>query len=211
MDGLSRQTADSDCSETRMPSSICMEGPSSDPSDGSTRVVFSQVLAIGEDAERVPGYGAVMGGSRYGIPQGAMAFHQLDPMGEIALVLLEVLERAAPEAALFDAAAPIGEHHRQRDLALAEIIADGLAELRLARRVIQHVVDQLEGDAEIEAIAFERLLLDLGPLRHHRADAAGGREQGRRLAADDLEIGLFAGLGVVAGDELQDLALRDHR
>jgi hypothetical protein len=59
----------------------------------------------------------------------------------------------APELALGRVAAPEGEHHRQRDLALAEIVADGLAEIGLPGGIIQHVVDQLEGDAEIEAVA----------------------------------------------------------
>ncbi len=94
----------------------------------------------------------------------------------------------------------IGQDDRQGDLALAEIVADGLAQLFLARRIIEHIVDQLEGDAEIEAIGFQRVFLDLGPLGHHGADAAGGGEQGGGLGADHVEIGVFGGVGVVGGD-----------
>ena len=32
------------------------------------------------------------------------------------------------------------------------------------RRIVEHVVDELEGDAEIAAIGFERFLLGLGAL-----------------------------------------------
>ena len=51
----------------------------------------------------------------------------------------------------------IGQHHGQAHFAFAEIVADGLAELRLQRRVIQHIVDQLEGNAQIHAVIGKRL------------------------------------------------------
>ena len=50
-------------------------------------------------------------------------------------------ERAAPECALPVIATPERQNHRQGDLALAEIIANGLAEFRLLGRIVEHVID----------------------------------------------------------------------
>ena len=78
-------------------------------------------------------------------------------MGEVALALLALLERAAPEPALRGIAALEGQDHRQGDLTVAEVVADALAQHHLARAVVEHVVDQLEGDAEILAVATAAL------------------------------------------------------
>ena len=90
------------------------------------------------------------------------------------------------------APARVSEDHRQGHLAVAEVVADALAHGRCVRRIIDRVVDQLEGDAEVAAIAFERLLGLLAGLGDDRRDAAGGGEQRRGLGADDVEIMLFA-------------------
>ena len=82
---------------------------------------------------------------------------------------------------------------------------------RLPGRIVERVVDELEGDAEILAVAVERRLFGLGPVGDDRADAAGGGEERGRLGRDDLEIGVLGGLGIVRGLELHDLALGDHR
>jgi hypothetical protein len=132
-------------------------------------------------------------------------------VAQILVRLVDLLDAAPPEAALGLVAPAEGQHHGQGHLALAEIVAHGLAQLGLLGGIVQHVVDELEGDAEVEAVAVEGLLLHLRALGDDGADAAGGREEGRGLAADDVEIGLLGGIGVVAGDELQHLALGDHR
>ena len=77
--------------------------------------------------------------------------------------------------------------------------------------IVDRVVDQLEGDAEIAAIGVERLLVRLAALGDHRGDPAGGGEQGRGLGGDDLEIVVLAGLDPALGGQLVDLALGDHR
>src|SRR3546814_9788944 len=100
----------------------------------------------------------------------------LDGLLEIAVALVLVLQAAAPERPLGGVAALQGEHHRQGDLAVAEIVAHRLAELRLQGRVVEHVVDELEGDAEAAAEALQRRLLRGRPVGHHGADAAGGGE-----------------------------------
>src|SRR5258708_1395723 len=104
--------------------------------------------------------------------EGAVPGHQLDGVLEIAVALLEILDRAPPEGALALRGLAQRQHHRQRDLTLAEIVAHGLAELRLAGGVVEHVVYQLEGDAEIATKALHRLRLNPRSSPDHRAHAA---------------------------------------
>src|SRR4029450_316667 len=112
--------------------------------------------AVGKDAERVARDGAVVAGAGDRVAQGAVPIEEADGPLEVVIALLEILEGATPEGPLGLVAAPEGEDDGERDLAVAEIVADGLAEFRLLGGVVQHVVDQLEGDAEIEAEAFQR-------------------------------------------------------
>src|SRR6185369_2586528 len=80
--------------------------------------------AVGEDAQRVAGDRAVMACPLDGIAQAAVALHQGDGVLEVAVLLLHRFQRTAPELALFLIAAQEGEDDRQRDLAVAEIVAD---------------------------------------------------------------------------------------
>ena len=50
-------------------------------------------------------------------------------------------------------------------------------------RIIDRIVDQLEGDAEVAAVRLQRRFGLVAGLGHHRRDAAGGGEQGRGLGA----------------------------
>ena len=101
------------------------------------------------------------------------------------------------------------QHHRQRDLALAEIVADILAELGRLAAVVERVVDELEGDAEIHAERAAGGVLGLRPVGEHRPDLAGGGEQLGGLGADHGEIFVLGGRGVLGGAELHHLALGD--
>jgi hypothetical protein len=100
----------------------------------------------------------------------------------------------------------VGEDHGQGDLAVAEIVADALAHRLGVGRIVDRVVDQLEGDAEIASIGVERVLDRLVTLGDNRRDPAGGGEQGGGLGADDAEIMVFAGLDAALRGELVDLA-----
>ena len=139
-----------------------------------------------------------------------VAADQADGVREIFVRAAMALHRRAPERAFFLAAARIGEDHRQGHLALAEVVALGLAHFGGVGIVIERVVDQLERDAEVAAVFVERLLLALGPLGNHRRDPAGGSEQRGGLRADDIEIAFLAGRDLALGGELVDLALGDH-
>ena len=73
-------------------------------------------------------------------------------MIEIAVADVALAQCAVPEGALLRRAAAERQHHRQRDLAFAEIIADVLAELGRFAAVVERVVDELEGDAEVHPV-----------------------------------------------------------
>ncbi len=113
---------------------------------------------VGENRQRLDRLGGVGAGARQGLGQRAAPLDEPHRAVEIARPCSPVFERAPPERALLGVAAGIGDDDRQGHLAVAEIVADRLAELVLLRREIEHVVDQLEGDAEIAAEALERLL-----------------------------------------------------
>src|SRR6202034_3657481 len=110
---------------------------------------------------------------------------------EIALAHLAFFQSAAPEITLLRLSATERKHHRQGDLSLAEIVADVLAELGRCAAIIERVVDQLKGDAEIGAVALTGGDLRLGAPGENRPDLAGRREQSRGLGSDDGEIGVL--------------------
>src|SRR5207247_430756 len=92
----------------------------------------------------------------------AVLGHQRDRQFEVGVGRLAVLERAPPKDAFALGAAAERQHHRQRDLAGAEIIADVLAELGRLAAVVERIVDELEGDAEIHAKGATGRLLVFG-------------------------------------------------
>src|SRR5580658_6942098 len=127
--------------------------------EGGTFLQRAAQRAVREQRQRLRGVGRIGAGPRQRFGQRAVAFEETHRPFEIARALLAFFERAAPEAALLRVAAGEGDQDRQRDLAVAEIVADGFAEFALPRRKIEHVVDQLIGDTKIAAEAFERRLL----------------------------------------------------
>ena len=144
-----------------------------------------------KQCQRVAGDGAVMVGAANRVFERAVLGHKPDGVLEIGVIGFAALQGAPPEFALGVGAAAEGEHHRKRDLALAEIVADVLAELLRGAAIIEHVVDQLERDAEIYAERAAGGLLVAWPRRQHRADFAGCCEQLRGLGADHRDIFVF--------------------
>ena len=138
-----------------------------------------------------------------------MLGHQDDCEIQIGVGRLAVLERAPPEDALALGAAAERQHHRQRDLAGTEIIADILAELGRLAAVVERIVDELEGDAEIHAEGPAGRLLVLGARAERGSHLACGREQLGGLAADHREVFILGRRGILGGGELHHLALGD--
>src|SRR5689334_14365737 len=97
------------------------------------------LCALGEMGELDAGRLGVFGRAREAVAQRPMALEEAQRGFKIALALLSFLERPAPERTFFVVAAMEGEHDRKRDLTVPEIIADRLAELGLAGRVVEHV------------------------------------------------------------------------
>src|ERR1700678_975589 len=107
----------------------------------------------------------------------AMFGHETDGVFEIGIGSLTPLQRAAPELAFNVAAAAEREHDRQRDLAFAKVISHVLAKLRRRTAIVEHVVDQLKGDAEVHPERAAGGLLGPLPRRERWPDFASGREQ----------------------------------
>src|SRR5215472_358671 len=127
----------------------------------------------------------------------AMMLHQRDCAIEVAGALIHVFKGTAPENALLVIPAREGEKDRQRNLAVAEVVADALAELGLSRRKIEHVVDQLKRDSKVPAELIQRGLLALRPFSNYRADSARRGKQLGGLCLDHFEVGRLSRLEIV--------------
>src|SRR5208282_4130978 len=112
-------------------------------------------LALREDIERFLRLAAVYAGTLDRFFDSVMPAHQRDRARKIALLNVAVLKGAPPEGALLRAAAAVRQHDRQRDFAFAEIVADAFAEHRGLARIVERVIDELEGETDIFAIDAE--------------------------------------------------------
>ena len=140
-----------------------------------------------------------------------MAGDQRHRVIQIGVGLLALVDGALPEGALLAVTGGIGEQHRQRHLALTEIVAHRFAKRCLIGRVIQRVINQLERHAERRAVLAKRLFLGQRTIRHHGTHFTGRREQSRRLAADHLQILRLTGGQIVLRDQLQHFTLSNRR
>ena len=102
-----------------------------------------------------------------------------------------------------------GHEHRECVDALEQVVAGRLAELGLARREIEDVVDDLECGAESQAVA--RRCVDERPVvtGDQRADAGGRGEECRRLAFDRRVVVVLRAVDVERALQLTDLALAE--
>ena len=152
--------------------------------------------------------GKVAGAFTRGVDR-IVAIDQLDRVGQVFVGRAVAADRVLPEGAFGFAAPGIGQDHRQGHLALAEVVALILAHFGGVGIVVDRIIDQLEGHAEVAAIAFQRALLLFRTFGHHGADLAGGGKQGGGFRADDVEVLFFAGVDLALGGELRDFAFRD--
>ena len=130
-----------------------------------------------EKAERVPRHRAVVTGPLDRVFDRTVACEEGHRSREVAVLLLLLLHGPAPEGALLFVAPAKRQNHGQGDLAVAEVVADRFAQDRLACVVVQGIIHQLIGDAEVEAEAFERLFLGGGALGHHPRRAGKRRRR----------------------------------
>ena len=115
----------------------------------------------GEQFEGVPGHRAIVPGALDGVFQGAVLLHCRQRELESRQLPRPFPMSGARIRALASRRAG-RQRHRQGDLSLAEIIADILAELGRRAAVVERVVDELKGDAEICAVALAGGDLRLG-------------------------------------------------
>ena len=151
-----------------------------------------------------------MAGAGHGIGHGVGGAQQFAGAGQFRITIGSTGHGTAPEFAIILVAAGVGQDHRQGDLAIAEIIAGILAHGFGVRHIIDGVVHQLEGDAEIAAIAGQCLLALFITLGNHAGNLTGGGEQRGRLGTDDVEVTIFGGGHIARGGELGHLAFRNH-
>jgi len=105
--------------------------------------------------------------------------HQLKRFGQIVLANLAVLERPLPEFPFRLGAAAITQYDRQRDFALAEIVAHRLAEICAVACIVECVVDKLERQPEVGSERTERGALGAAA----PGETAVARQLGRACAA----------------------------
>ena len=79
------------------------------------------------------------------------------------------------------------------------------------RGVVDRIVDQLEGDAEVAAEAAERVFGFFAGFGDDGGDVAGGGEQGGGFGLDDRKVSVFASPDLPLGGQLRHLSLGDHR
>ena len=87
---------------------------------------------VGEQRQRIAGDRAVMVSAPDRVLERAVFGHKPDGVFEIGVSRLAAFERAPPELAFGVAAAAESEHHRQRDLSFAKVVADVFPELAAA-------------------------------------------------------------------------------
>ena len=100
-------------------------------------------------------------------------------------------------------------NQREGGFALRQVVAQVFAEAGFVGLVVERIVDQLEGGADVLAVARERLFDDGRGIAQHGADLRAGLEQPRGLAVNDVEVACLAGVRIACVHELQHFALGD--
>src|SRR5690606_5659255 len=95
--------------------------------------------------------------------------HQLESDFELLVVGLVFLDCRLPELALFLRSPAEAEDDRQSYLTFAEVVTDILAEARRIARVIERIIDKLEGKSKIGAVRAQRCPIRLGGIRYNWA------------------------------------------
>src|SRR5688500_7843443 len=98
---------------------------------------------------------------------------------------------------------------RQRDLALAQVTTNGLAQRLLVGGVVEQVVHQLKGHPEVESVVAQRGLALRPDVTEQAADLRAATEEERGLATNDLEVLLFGDVDISRLRELIELTF-DH-
>ena len=129
-----------------------------------------------------------------------MAGQYLLGLFQVVATCLSLSQTTLPECLFFGRAVSIGQHHRQGDLALTEIIPHRLAQLLLICRIVKRIIGDLESDAQGHTIFAHGLALGHCSTTHHGPGLGSGGKQLGCLADDHLKIMLPGSLRL-AGDQ----------
>src|SRR5690242_13382394 len=114
----------------------------------------------------------------------SVAMQDVQNFSERNLIVVAVSEHGFHQLALLRLGGFQSVDERQRDFALAQIVAHGFAQDFFARGEIQNVVDQLERDAQVPGVFAQPGLVRVScSLRQSSQTRAGGKQAGR-LAVD---------------------------
>ena len=102
-----------------------------------------------------------------------------------------------------------GMNEWEGNLSFLEVVADTFAELLFFRHVVEGVVHELEGDAEVHAEIGEGSFTFGRCVAQNSSCLAGGRKKNCRLATDDFDITFFGDVHVAGADQLQDFPFGD--
>ena len=154
--------------------------------DGTSDVVTGQLRGVFEGARSFHGF--------------ADAFQVFDPA---------FLDRLAHQGGLFRRTFSHGVDQRQGRLALGQVVTDVLAQGFGVAAVIQQVVYQLEGYAQVIAEGAQGFALLGRRFAQGRGAVGRGFEEHRGFAANHFHVGLFGGAGVANLRQLQHFAFGD--
>ena len=125
------------------------------------------------------------------------------------MAAISLLNRFTDHLRLVGRSVTHGVEQRQGRFAFVQVIANVFAERLAVRTVVQQIVNQLEGCAQIAAIVLQAFFLRFGTARQN-AGALGRRfKQARGFAVDDAHVVFFSDVRVVDVHQLQHFAFSD--
>src|SRR5260221_4146369 len=98
-------------------------------------------------------------------------------------------------------------NERESGFPLSQVVPEVLPELAFIGFIVERIIDQLEGGADMPAKARQGLFYNRGRVAQNRSDLRSGLEKPGRFALDDVEIARFGGIRIMRIHELQHFAL----
>ena len=141
--------------------------------------------------------------------EGLAGADDLDDAVDVAAAEIRIDDAVADQLGFGPAAVAHGVDQRHRRLALEQVVADVLAHGAGVPGVVEGVVDQLEGRAEMPPDGLESLFDFRRRPGEPGAALRRGLEQDRGFVVDHLEITRLGDVGIHLVDELLHLALGD--
>ncbi len=182
----------------------CGDGSSSSEDDVIRYVEHKVASGMGpENAQSVLGFLDMLQGQAPGVLNAAGADHKVSGLKKMVsgdLVRAENLTQSGRGCGI---AVLQGVYERQRHLAFLNVISHRLPQFLEVARVVQRVIDELKGDAEVMAVIPQSLHMSGGTGGEKPADLTGRADEHRRFAGDHLKVFLLVNLQIVGVDQLK--------